>query len=206
MTRIIITFALIISQMMLAQTKFEQNMGQAMELWKNGKTNEASALFERIGTVEKDNWLPNYYVVLVNTNAAFQTRDLKTFRSLVDKAQAVLDVELAKQPENVELIVLQAMIYTAWVAFDPGTYGMTHSAKIMGLYGKAEKLAPENPRVIMGKTEYEMGSARYFGTDLKPLCERMQHAIELFATFKPESAFHPTWGLDRAQNGLENCK
>ena len=58
----------------------------------------------------------------------------------------------------------------------------------------------------MHRTNRDKSGARYFGTDLKPLCERMQHAIELFATFKPESVFHPAWGLDRAQKGLENCK
>ena len=28
---------------------------------------------------------------------------------------------------------------------------------------------------------------------------KLKKAIELFATFKPESALHPSWGLDRAQ-------
>jgi hypothetical protein len=206
MTKIIITFVLIISQMMTAQTQFEQKMGQAMGLWGAGKPAEATALLERIAAVETENWLPNYYVVLINTTEAFKTKDLKTFRNLVDKAQSVLDAELLKDPKNVELMVLQAMVLTAWVAFEPGTYGMTYSGKIMGIYAQAEKLAPENPRVVMGKTEYEMGSARYFGTDLKPLCAKMQYAIELFATFKPQTAFHPSWGLDRAEKALENCK
>ena len=206
MTKIIITIALVLSQMMTAQTQFEQKMGQAMGLWGAGNPTEATAILERIASVEKENWLPNYYVALINTNEAFKTKDLKTFRNLVDKAQAVLDVELEKDPKNAELLVLQAMVFTAWVSFDPGSYGMTYSGKIMGIYAQAEKLDPENPRVVMGKTEYEIGSARYFGTDLKPLCAKMQYAIELFATFQPQSAFHPSWGLDRAQKALENCK
>lgn len=206
MTKLIIAFVLIISQMMTAQSQFEQKMGQAMELWGAGKPAEATAILERIAAVEKENWLPNYYVALINTTEAFKTKDLKTFRNLIDKAQTVLDDELLKDPKNVELMVLQAMVLTAWVAFEPGTYGMTYSGKIMGIYAQAEKLAPENPRVVMGKTEYEMGSARYFGTDLKPLCAKMQYAIELFATFKPQTDFHPSWGLERAEKALENCK
>jgi hypothetical protein len=39
------------------------------------------------------------------------------------KAQNALDVELIKTPNNAELIVLQAMIHTAWITFDPMTNG-----------------------------------------------------------------------------------
>ncbi len=31
-------------------------------------------------------------------------------------------------------------------------------------------------------------------------------AIELFATFKPETPFSPKWGLDRALEAQKNCK
>ena len=63
-----------------------------------------------------------------------------------------------------------------------------------------------NELVSLSKTEFEMGSAKFFGTDTKPLCAKAERAVELFATFNPESAFHPSWGLDRAQAELKKCK
>ena len=48
--------------------------------------------------------------------------------------------------------------------------------------------------------------AEYFGQDTKPMCAQIEKAIELFATFKPETALHPSWGLDRAQAELKKCK
>ena len=71
MSKIIVTIVLFISSYVSAQGQFEQGMGQALQLWGEGKSTEASALFERIAAAEKSSWLPNYYVALVNPNAAF---------------------------------------------------------------------------------------------------------------------------------------
>ena len=206
MTKIIITIVLFVTSQIFSQGQFEQGMGKAFALWGEGKNIEASAMFERIASAEKQSWLPNYYVALINTTAAFQTKDKTQINALLTKAQEVLDVELDKDSENAELWVIQAMIHTAWIAFDPMTNGMKLSGKVMDIYGKAEKLAPNNPRVVLSKAEFEMGSARYFGTDIKPICAQIEKSIELFATFKPQSPFHPNWGLDRAQEVIKSCK
>ncbi len=71
---------------------------------------------------------------------------------------------------------------------------------------KAYKIAPENPRVVFQKASFEIGMAKYFGQDVKPMCAQIKKSIELFATFKPETALHPSWGLDSAQAELKNCK
>ena len=76
----------------------------------------------------------------------------------------------------------------------------------MEQYDKAMILAPNNPRVVYSKAEFEIGAAQYWGTDTKPMCEALAKSIELFANFKPETPFSPKWGLDRAQEALKNCK
>ena len=68
--------------------------------------------------------------------------------ALLSKAQDALDIEMAKDPNNPELLVMQAMIHTGWIAFDPMTYARTLSAKVMDLYGQAQAIAPETPRVV----------------------------------------------------------
>lgn len=206
MTKIIIAIVLFITSLVSAQGQFEQGMGKAFQLWGEGKNTEASAMFERIAAAEKNTWLPNYYVALVNTTAAFGTKDKEQISLLLDKAQNALDVELLKTPNNAELLVLQAMIHTAWIAFDPMTNGQKLSGKVMGLYAKAEAIAPENPRVVFGKAEFEIGGAKFWGKDTKPMCAQIEKAISLFVTFKPETPFSPKWGLDRAEAALKNCK
>lgn len=206
MNKIIITIVLFATALGSAQSQFEQGMGKAFQLWGEGKPAEASAMFERIASAEKNSWLPNYYVALVNTTTAFQSLgDKSKVAPLLDKAQEALDVEFIKHPDNPEILVMQAMIYTAWVAYDPMTNAMKYSPKVMEMYARAEKVAPENPRVIFGKAEFEMGGAKYFGQDTTAMCAQIDKAITLFATFKPETQFHPNWGQDRALEAQKEC-
>lgn len=205
MTRLIFTIVFFVTSMLSAQTQYETGMQKAFSLWGEGKSAEASAMFERIALAEKDNWLPNYYVALVNTTSSFQTQDKNQITALLAKAQEALNKELDKNPENPELLVMQAMINTGWIVADPMTNGMKLSAKTIAIYDKALAIAPENPRALFSKAEFEIGGARYFGNDTKPMCAQIDKAIELFAKFKPETPFHPNWGLDRALEAQKEC-
>lgn len=205
MTRIITAITFFICSLVSAQTQYEQGMGKALGLWKDGKSTEATAVFERIASAEKDNWLPNYYIALINTTEAFNPANKDKITDLLAKANAALDIELAKTPNNVELLVVQAMATTALLASDPMVYGMTLSPKISGIYMKAALLAPENPRVVFEKAEFDMGGAKWTGADVNEICTRIQKSIDLFAKFKPETSFSPNWGLDRAKEVAANC-
>lgn len=205
MTRLITVLVLFITSLVSAQSQYDQGMQKAFKLWDEGKNNEASALFERIASAEKNNWLPNYYVALMNTTQAFQTKEREKINSLLTKAQAAQDAASLIAPNEPELIVMQAMIHTAWIAFDPMNNGMKLSTKVSELYEKAAKLAPDNPRVVFCEAEFDMGGAKFFGTDTKPMCAQVERSIKLFESFKPASPYHPKWGLDRAQQALEEC-
>ena len=206
MTKIITAFTLFVCSLLAAQTPYEQGMGKAMQLWGEGKNTEAVATFERIASVEKTNWLPNYYVSFIITLEAFGTKDKDKLSALLTKSQDALDNATLISPNNPELMVLQSLLFTAWIVADPMTNGMKYSGLAMEQYDKAMILAPNNPRVVYSKAEFEIGAAQYWGTDTKPMCEALAKSIELFANFKPETPFSPKWGLDRAQEALKNCK
>ncbi len=202
----VVTIALfLVATVAMAQDQYTKGMQKAFQLWGEGKISEASNLFERIATAEKDNWLPAYYVSQVNTVDSFGEKDKETLVKQLEKAQEFVDIAKAISPDNSEILVQQAMIHTAYVAFDGATYGMTLSGEVVALYQKAAKLAPENPRVVLSKAEWDMGSARFFGQDVTPYCKEVERSLELFANFKPESEFHPNWGKERAQAVIENC-
>lgn len=206
MKKIITTIALFVAVISSAQTQFEQGMGKAFGLWKEGKNTEASAMFERIASAEKNSWLPNYYVALVNTTSAFSEKDKSKVDLLLTKAQDALDVEFIKDQNNAELYVLQALLYTAWVVQDPMTNAQKYSGKVMENYAKAKAIDPNNPRAVFGEADYQLGGAKWTGVDTKPLCAQVDKAVELFATFKPETPFSPKWGLDRALETQKSCK
>jgi hypothetical protein len=206
MKKIITTIALFVAVISSAQGQFEQGMGRAFQLWGEGKNTEASDMFERIAAADKTSWLPNYYVALVNTTSSFAIQDKTQVNALLNKAQNALDVEMIKDQSNAELYIMQAMIYTAWVVADPMTNGMKYSAKVMEAYAKAKALEPNNPRAVFGEADYQLGGAKWTGVDTKPLCQEVDKAIGLFATFKPQTPFSPKWGLDRALEAQKNCK
>ncbi|HLN94010.1 MAG TPA: hypothetical protein VK183_00140 [Flavobacterium sp.] len=206
MTRTIITFTLFLCTLLAsAQDRYQDGMNKAFALWGEGKSKEASDLFERIASAEKNNWLPAYYVAMVNATASFQTKDKDVISALLAKAQEALDQAYMVSTENAELNVMQALIYTAWIVYDPMTNGMKYSGLVMQEYEKAEKLAPNNPRVVFGKAEFEIGGAKYFGQDTTPMCQQIDRAIGLFATFKSDVPFYPQWGLDRAKEAQAQC-
>jgi hypothetical protein len=204
MQKLAIILALFITQLLSAQSNYEKGMQKAFELWGTNPT-EASNLFERIAAAEADNWLPLYYAAQINIVNSFGEKDKDKLTAQLAKAQIFLNDVTSISKNNAELLILQALLHTAWVAYDGASYGMTLSPKVTALYAKAEQIAPNNPRVVLNKAEWAMGSARFFGQDTKPFCKDVERALELFANFKPETPFYPKWGKERAEQILADC-
>lgn len=206
MKKVILILSLVISAATYAQDAYAKGMQKAFQLWGEGKTVDASNMFERIANAEMDNWLPYYYVASIHTIAAFGEKDKEKLSQKLGIAQEFIDMANRISPNNPEIMVQQAITHTAWIAFDGATYGMTLSGKVAALYAQALQLAPENPRVVFSKAEWDMGSATYFGKDTALYCKDVERSLELFDTFKAESAFHPNWGKERAETVLSQCK
>lgn len=188
------------------QSQFDKGMEKAFSTWESGDMNAAEQLFERIANAEPNEWLPCYYVAQINSLKSWEEKDLTVLKAQLDKAQNYINQAKAISLNNPEIMVMQAQIYTNWVAYDGATYGMKYGGIVSGIYAKAYKIAPENPRVVFNKAEWDMGSARYFGKDTAPYCKDIENSIELFANFKPESPFAPNWGLERAEQVFAECK
>jgi len=189
-----------------APSKYQQGMQKAFQLWQEDKSWEAANVFERIATAETDNWLPPYYAAQINVINSFTEKDAAKLKAQLDKAQDFINDATAISKDNPDLLVLQAQLYTAWIVFDGMQYGMTYSAKASDLYNKALEWAPNNPRMILAKAEWDMGGAKFFGQSVEPYCKDIQRAIDLFATFKPAGEFYPTYGMERAkQIQTESC-
>ncbi len=197
---------MVFSATVQAQTNFEKGMTKAFELWGDDKVEEAENMFERIANAEEDEWLPNYYIAQINSLKSWNEKDEAVLKAQLEKAQEHLDIAMTKSEDNAELLVMQAQVYTNWVAYDGMTYGMKYASKISELYAEAVELDPTNPRAAFCKADWDMGSARYFGKDTAPYCKDIEASIELFDTFKAESEFHPNWGKERAEQVSADCK
>jgi tetratricopeptide (TPR) repeat protein len=189
------------------QTSYEDDMRRALDLFENGSFKESSQLFEKISESQTDNWLPNYYVALTNSLGSFEiSSDKEEMVKMLTKAQDFLDKEIAKQPENVELMVVQAFIDTGWILYDPMKYGIRGMNKALQTFNKAAQIDPTNPRVAFSRVQFDMNSSRYMGGNPSDYCEDLKKAIKLFATFKPETELHPNWGLENAKKLSLECE
>jgi len=206
MKKLVVILTVLVTVAASAQSNYQSGMQKAFQFWGQGKSSEATNMFERISKAEKDNWLPSYYAAQVLITSSFGEKDETVLSGNLKKAQAFLDISNSISKKNPEIMVQQALLYTAWVAFDGATYGRKYSQKVSKIYKKAYEIAPENPRVVFGKAEWDMGSARFFGKDTAPFCKDIAKSIELFAKFEPKTPFHPNWGKDRAEEQLAACK
>ncbi|WP_373055974.1 hypothetical protein [Zunongwangia sp. H14] len=201
-----LSFLLIILQA-TAQTKYESGMEKAFGLWQNEQTTEAANLFERIAVAEKNKWIPYYYAAQIKIVESFDMADpVKKEQQLV-QAQSLLDAARANAARNnVELMVLQALLHTAYITLEPSVYGMKLSPVISNIYEEAAKIAPDNPRVVLSKAEWNMGAAKFFGKDPGEYCDDLKSSLKLFSDFTPEEKFWPEWGEDRAKQLIKaNC-
>ncbi|NVK51356.1 MAG: hypothetical protein HWD85_00365 [Flavobacteriaceae bacterium] len=205
MKKIITLLALTFVVNLTAQTQYEKGMTNAFQLWGAKKNAEASQLFERIANAEKNNWLPYYYAATVEIVSCFGLQDEVVLTARLKKAKKFLDKANALSKDNPEITINYALLNTAYIAFDGQKYGMTLSQENAALYAEALKLAPNNPRVIFSKAEWDMGSARFFGQSIAPYCKDVKRAIELAKKETVPYKFYPRFQFDRAQQTLKNC-
>jgi len=201
-----ITLLLFFSSALFGQSKYESSMQKAFELWKMNKSNEATALFERISQVENDNWLPPYYAANVLIMQSFQDSTVNLKNERLKKAEALIAEAHSRSPENSEIVTMEGLLYTGYVAMDPETYGMMYSQKIMGLHQTAIALDPENPRALANSVEFEMGAARFFNQDMAPLCQKLEDILPKFDAQKSDTPFYPSFGKERIVQVIESCK
>lgn len=206
MQKIALIIATLVTSLLSAQSAYESGMKKAAELMSSGQFEQAVQLYERISAAEPDQWLPAYHAARIQVVTTFDIKDEKLIKARLEKAQQFIDKGFSISPKNPELMVVQALLYTVWVAYDGARYGMMLSGKISSIYQEAKALDPENPRVLLSKAEWDMGSARFFGKDITPYCKDVERALELFANFNAESEFYPSWGKERAEQILTNCE
>lgn len=207
MKNLIIICIALVSFTGFSQSKYETGMEKALGLWGENKPWDAVNLFERIATAESEEWLPSYYASLITIIQCFGEKDETKLTANLDKALNFMNDAKAISNDNPEIILLDALWHTAWVAYDGAQYGMKYGAKVTMMYQEALKLAPDSPRVILNKAEWDIGGAAFFGQPIDPYCKDVEKAIELFANYQPEGKFYPTYGLERAQQIMESsCK
>ncbi|WP_430615114.1 hypothetical protein [Flavobacterium sp. JP2137] len=173
------------------------SMGKALEIWSKGDISGAMLQFEKLAEQDQTNWIPAYYLTLLETTNSFDVTNHRDKMNQIDKARARIEGFLETE-RNAEWLNLLALNYASEVSIDPlGKKAL--SQNVAELYEEALALEPQNPRALYGRAAYNIREANYFGKDKTAYCEELKKALVAFDNQKSEVPFYPKWGQDQAQ-------
>ena len=92
-----------------------------------------------------------------------------------------------------EIYALLSIVYGRQISLSP-LKGIYLGPKSKNILKKAEKLAPENPRVVLSSAIGYLKTPRLVGGNDKKAMEGFRHAAELFASEEATDPMHPGWG------------
>lgn len=186
---------------------YQQKMKETLMLMDSAKSTqdlqEVSAQFERIGDMEKTQWLPYYYAALAQVNIGWRDQNIDKDK-LADKTKAIIAKAEAIE-KNAELYILLNMTATQQMMVDPQNRWMTYGAEGSKALENAKNADPNNPRIyyLEGMSLFNTPPAFGGGKDkAKPVFEK---AVQLFKSFQPQSSLHPKWGEKIAEEMLAKC-
>lgn len=154
--------------------------------------------FERIASAEPKEWLPRYYAAYAYSSLAFMGNNVTEKDQMADKAETLLNEAVAIAGENSELMVLDAQIHQARMAADPMTRWQNEGPLFAASLGKAKAMDAGNPRIYVLEGTSLLYTPEQFGGGKKAAKPVLEKAMEKFATFKPQSPLHPSWGQGQA--------
>lgn len=173
------------------------SMEKALELWSKGDLKNATLFFDKLAEDNRENWIPAYYLALLETTNSFEVTNHRDKMNQIDKARKSIEHYL-ESGDNAEWLILLALNYASEVSIDPlGKKAL--SQKVMDLYEEALTLEPNNPRALYGKAAYFIKEADYFNKDKSVYCPDLKSALIAFENQKSEVPFYPKWGKDQAQ-------
>lgn len=163
--------------------------------------------FDRIGSAEKDEWLPSYYsaychVMMSATDSILANRD-----AYLDNADASLEHAIKnKEADMVEVLALKGFSSMMRISVDPGSRGQEYSIKSASFLQQANQLNDQNPRVLLMMAQMLYGTAQFFGSGTEQACEKFGDAKTLFDKEEDEGkGIYPSWGKPQAEAMLVQC-
>jgi len=199
-TNLTLLLTVLIMSSLSAQNQYMQAMNETIIKMNSNENQagfqEAANTFERIGSMETEEWLPSYYAAYSYIMISYQEQDLSKRDPYLDKAQQFLDKVFKLAPEESELFALQAFLYPSRMTVDPMARGMEYIGLLNEAIDRAIKLNPENPRSYYLKALITLNMPEAFGggaTIAKPIFET---AKEKFNSFKLETSISPNWGKE----------
>jgi hypothetical protein len=167
---------------------------------------ELANKFERIAVAEKNQWLAYYYAAFCQVNYSYMEKDKTKIDALADKATELIDKADALNFNNSEVSCIKSMIASSHMMVNPMQRYMEYGPEAQSFLEAAIKQDATNPRPEFLKGQGLKYTPEQFGGGCATAKPVLQSALEKYAAFKPSSEIAPTWGKERVQLLLSECK
>lgn len=161
--------------------------------------------FERIGSAEKTEWLPQYYAAYCYINMTYSTKG-STIDTYCDKAETFLKKADSINPNNSEIYTLKAQAASARISVSPMTRGQKYGTISADIREQAKKFDPANPRPYYLEGTGYFYTPPMFGGGKDKAKASFEKALTMFETFKPASSIAPRWGKNSTEYFLKQCE
>ena len=211
-TKILFIAILLMSLTGMSQSKeFAGAMGQALGQYASCKTIEDfQALGNRFGLIanaEKEEWLPLYYRAHCYIMMSFmEPTDAAKKDNYLDEAEKSITKMIELAPKESEVYALQSLLYSARLVVNPMERGQEYGALSGQAVGTALGLDANNPRAKFIKLRNDMGTAQFFGKDIKEYCPQASELLANWDNYKLRSPLYPAWGKDQVAEIVKGCK
>lgn len=203
-TIVIILILGITSTDVKSQNNYYKTMSTGMQEWSKGNNDKAIAIFERVSQVEKEKWIPPYYVALVNIFNSFTSKDASIINQRILKAEKYISIAIKRRGNKSEIKCAKGLINTLKIIQNPMENGKKYSKSVISYYSDALKCEPKNPRALYLLSQFQINTASFTGDNTDKYYKQIEKAIKLFNNFKTKEAFYPNWGKQQAVELLKN--
>ena len=162
--------------------------------------------FERIATAEKTQWLAYYYAALCQVNYSYREQDKTKIDAIADKATELIDKADALQLNNSEISCIKSMIASSHMMVNPMQRFQEYGPESASYLDAAMQQDPTNPRPEYLRGQGLKYTPEQFGGGCATAKPILQSSLTKYNTFKPASEIHPTWGKQRVESLIGECK
>jgi tetratricopeptide (TPR) repeat protein len=163
--------------------------------------------FERILQLNKNRWLVNYYMAMIDMLISYNMTGKKDMDAVKKYTESSLD--LLNKATDMKDDFGEAYILKFAVSSNRWMYEPNKMNDIIAMQAEAKDLAmkydPDNPRLYLvdGITTYY--TPEMFGGGVDKALPLFEKSYELFQTYKPVDETYPDWGKDQICGYLALC-
>jgi tetratricopeptide (TPR) repeat protein len=212
MKKVLLSISLLaFTSLIFAQNQqYMQAMGQNLQLFSTAQSvqdwQNIANQFERIASVEKNEWLPLYYAAQATVFMSFAETDKSKIDAYLDAAQKFLDNAFKLKTDESELHVLQGMLHQGRISVDFMGRGMKYSQLAAECFVKARELNPENPRSYYLEALSVLNTPEMYGGGKTNALPLFKQAKEKFDKFEASFPLAPDWGKEHNEQQIELCQ